>query len=82
MTYTGSAHHNRSLRLFAKLRGYALNNYGLYHRAEVMGDDATLQIGEKYLSSEQGLVDGARECEKEEDVYRLLKIAFVEPKDR
>jgi len=82
MTYTGSAHHNRSLRLYAKLRGYALNNYGLYKRAEVMGDGAALPIGVKYLSSEEGLVHRARECKDEEDVYRLLNIAFVEPKNR
>jgi hypothetical protein len=79
MSYTGSAHFNRSLRLFAKRQELSLNPYGLYKRDGVHN----VHKGNGEVRDwNVGLVDGARDCKTEEDVFRLLRLRCVAPKDR
>jgi DNA polymerase/3'-5' exonuclease PolX len=72
--FTGSAHFNRSMRLFADRSGFLLNDYGLFKRLV----DATRSRSQRDKSSHG---DSIR-CLNERDVFTHLNLEWVEPERR
>jgi DNA polymerase/3'-5' exonuclease PolX len=72
--FTGSAHFNRSMRLFADRSGFLLNDYGLFKR---LTDSARSR--DQHNKPSHG--DHVR-CLSERDVFTHLKLKYVEPERR
>jgi DNA polymerase/3'-5' exonuclease PolX len=75
--FTGSAHFNRSMRLFAHNSGFLLNDYGLFKRPF----DSTRSRNQHQKSIEKPHGDLVR-CLTERDVFTHLKLNYVEPERR
>ena len=67
--FTGSAHFNRSMRLFAQKKGYSLSDYGLF---PVLRDGANDKI-----AASHGIP-----CSTEEEVFEALHLPYKSPGER
>jgi DNA polymerase/3'-5' exonuclease PolX len=72
--FTGSAHFNRSIRLFADKSGFLLNDYGLFKRLT-----DTARSRDQHQKSSHG--EQIR-CLSERDIFTHLKLQYVEPERR
>jgi len=72
--FTGSAHFNRSMRLWADQNGFLLNDYGLFKRLV-----DTARSRSQHHKSPHG--DPIR-CLNERDIFTHLKLNYVEPERR
>eukprot|EP00921_Rhytidocystis_pertsovi_P019568 GHVQ01031081.1.p1 GENE.GHVQ01031081.1~~GHVQ01031081.1.p1 ORF type:complete len:749 (+),score=102.88 GHVQ01031081.1:551-2797(+) len=66
--FTGSAHYNRSMRLWAKQMGYNLDDTGLYPCNRVNGQ--RIWMGDSV------------HCETEEDIFKALDLEYRSPEQR
>ena len=72
--FTGSAHFNRSMRLFAQKKGYSLSDFGL---------SPTLRGTNDTGSKNQKLVLGyGIPCDTEEDIFKALHLPYKSPAER
>lgn len=71
--FTGSDHFNRSMRLYAKRRGFQLSDKHLVYREKIA-----------YFAKEFGehTLGEAIVCESEEDIFRALHLPYKPPTDR
>jgi DNA polymerase/3'-5' exonuclease PolX len=72
--FTGSAHFNRSMRLYADKSGFLLNDYGLFKRLA----NAARSREQDHKSSHGDQI----RCLNERDVFTCLKLMYVEPERR
>ena len=72
--FTGSAHFNRSMRTYADLSGFLLNDYGLFKRLA----DAARSRSQHHKSPHGDPIS----CFKEQDIFTHLKLCYVEPERR
>eukprot|EP00961_Rhodomonas_salina_P257479 3479615-Rhodomonas_salina.2 len=63
------------MRLFAKHKGLVLNSTGLYYGRE------SSRKGESKLVAE-GRVEGSAGVTCEEDIFKLLGLAYIDPRER
>lgn len=69
--FTGSDHFNRSMRLYAKRRGFHLSDKGLYYQQRIpYFSNIPYRIGE-YLH-----------CDTEEDIFAILGLPYKTPAER
>lgn len=66
--FTGSAHFNRSMRLYARNLNLSLNDYGLF---------PTHRVNKKRVWMGQGLT-----AKTEEDIFNLINLDYVSPIER
>ena len=66
--FTGSAHLNRSMRLFADKKGYTLSDHGLIPTVKAGGSKVSRGI--------------AIPCKTEEDIFKALGLPFKTPAER
>eukprot|EP01039_Chlorochromonas_danica_P010907 gene10907-12121_t len=70
--FTGSGPFNRAMRLYAKRRGFLLNDHELVYHTSTSG-----------FGKEFPYYEGQRfSCHSEEEIFNILKIPFVPPEDR
>jgi DNA polymerase/3'-5' exonuclease PolX len=73
--FTGSAHFNRSMRSFAHISGFLLNDYGLFKRL-------TAEMSRSERQHDKSSHGDQIRCLSENDVFTHLKLHYVEPHRR
>lgn len=68
--FTGSAHFNRSMRHYAKAKGYSLSDHGLVHAVKVGANNV--------VRGTENLVPAATE----EEIFAALGLEYIAPTDR
>jgi DNA polymerase/3'-5' exonuclease PolX len=69
--FTGSDHFNRSMRHYAKARGYSLSDHGIV---------PTLKVGQQNVL--RGTANLAPHARTEQDIFAYLGLNYHEPTDR
>lgn len=69
--FTGSDHFNRSMRLYAKRRGFHLSDKGLYYQQRV-----------PYFSNIPYRIGEYIHCDTEEDIFTILGLPYKSPAER
>jgi DNA polymerase/3'-5' exonuclease PolX len=68
--FTGSSHLNRSMRLYAKKKGWSLSDHGLCEVLQCDNAGSKTQVGPSIR------------CVSEEEVFWALGLTYIEPEDR
>ena len=76
--FTGSDHFNRSMRHFAKLKGYSLSDHGLVPCTR----DAKQRDAQGNYVDNKVLIGKTVVCDDEEAIFRFLRLDWKEPTER